>query len=324
MAPPFVFSQDVGDRLRKVTLIEQPLPTIDLTPVTVSSGIGPSGLRQGQRVKVESGGVLPNNFTAAGAHVNIAGGAAGRTMELVETKLDISAGTIGDGLAAFLGSEVNVAGGTVGTAVLVAFGSRLNITGGSVGGTDDSGVRAFDDGEINISGGTVGQYFYVGSGSRASISGGSVAGRLFIVDAGGVVDISGGTIGRSFDALSGSTVNISGGTLGADFDAFTGSEVNLLGMQFILDGIDITGTLSAGVPLAITKRDVTLSGILGDGSPFSFNLNTSGTEFTSIFSPNAVLTVTLLPVAVPEPSTWLLFVLSSCGGVRRFHGILRM
>jgi hypothetical protein len=71
------------------------------------------------------------------------------------------------------------------------------------------------------------------------------------------------------------------------------------------------------VPLTITERNVTLSGVLEDGSPFSFDLNSSGSYYTSVFSPDAVLTVALPPPAtIPEPSALLLFVLGSFVGLR--------
>ena len=87
-------------------------------------------------------------------------------------------------------------------------------------------------------------------------------------------------------------VNISGGTVGAEFDAFSGSEVDLLGTEFLLDGV-LLESLVAGEPFAITERDVTLSGVLADGTPFDFDLNAINTLGEDFFDPESTLTVTL-------------------------------
>lgn len=290
---PFVFSELAYDQLRNVTLAERPLPAIDLTPITVAAGTGPSGLRQGQSLKMQAGGMLPDNFTATGANIEVVGGTIGESMELVETTLNLAGGTIEGGLAVYMNSRVDVSGGNIGAGLLVTSGSQLDIRGGDVGGTDDSGVGVRDGGVVNISGGTVGEYFYADSGGRVNISGGTVAGQLFHANSDSVVNILGGALGQSFTAFPGSVVNISGGSQSPNFDAAADSQVNLLGTQFVLDGVDITSTLSEGTPLSITDRDVTLSGVLADGSAFSFDLNSSGSYYTSVFAPNAQLTVSL-------------------------------
>ena len=50
--------------------------------------------------------------------------------------------------------------------------------------------------------------------------------------------------------------------------------------------------LQVGQPFVVADRDVTLTGVLADGEPFSFNL-TSTFSPNDFFSPDATLTVTL-------------------------------
>ena len=59
-------------------------------------------------------------------------------------------------------------------------------------------------------------------------------------------------------------------------------------------------TLTPSEGFTITDRDVILSGLLADGSEFSFSLNSSVVPGEDFFDAAANLTVTL----VPEPATW--------------------
>lgn len=76
-------------------------------------------------------------------------------------------------------------------------------------------------------------------------------------------------------------------------------------------------TLNLGEAFAILDRDddAILSGLLADGSPFSFNLRTgdvfaAGFDLSDdFFDPDATLTVTLVST-IPEPSSLALIGLS--------------
>ena len=109
------------------------------------------------------------------------------------------------------------------------------------------------------------------------------------------MNISGGSLGSNFNAQSGSVVNISGGSIGNGFNAGSGSEVNLFGSDFEIDGVPLDDSLTIEVPLTIDDRDVTLSGLLADGSSFRFELN-SVDLFSNVdgFASDATLTVTLV------------------------------
>lgn len=169
--------------------------------------------------------------------------------------------------------------------------TRINVT---AGGMIGSSFDALSGSEINISGGIVGAEFDAFSGSEINISGGLV-GQDFDANSGSAINISGGTIGDNFDAFSGSVVNISGGSIGIDFDALPGSAVNLFGSNFSLDGVSLDDDLNDGEPLAITDRDVTLTGTYADGTEFTFDLRSVFEFGEDFFSTGATLTVTLGP-----------------------------
>ena len=158
-----------------------------------------------------------------------------------------------------------------------AVSSVVNISDGDIGIDFDAEAGT----EVNISGGTVGAFFRAARNSVVNISGGDI-GVQFLAASGSEVNISGGNIGF---------VNINGDNIGAAFVAAGTSEINLFGSNFVLDGVPLD-SLNTGDTLTIVDRDVILSGLLADGSPFSFDLDSTDTGL-SFFSSNATLTVTL-------------------------------
>ena len=128
------------------------------------------------------------------------------------------------------------------------------------------------------------------SGGVGNASGVAVPTTQLNVRDGGAVD----SMANFFNANSGSEVNISGGTVDDVFvfNAESGSMVNLMGTEFLLDGV-LLDSLVAGEAFTINDRDVTLSGLLADGTPFEFDLNSTTNFFEDSFAPDATLTVTL-------------------------------
>ena len=120
-----------------------------------------------------------------------------------------------------------------------------------------------------------------------------VIGANFDANVGSVVNISGGEVGGGFEASTGSEVNIRGGVIDAGFVA--NGSVNVFGRDFLVDGQSV-GDISIGETLMITDRDVTLSGLLSDGSDFSFVLNSTVVEGEDFFGPNANLSLTFFLV----------------------------
>jgi hypothetical protein len=327
---PFAFSNFDGDVFDSgtVTLQAAALPAVGPAIIAVPTDSAPQGIRGGQTMVVTTGGSVADDFNAGlGSSVQISGGQVGSNFEAVGAQVTISGGSVGTAFDAFAGSTVTITGGSVGSYFNAFVGSIVTISGGTVGNSFYAG----DGSMVNISGGVFGNEFRAKSGSTVTISGGSL-GDGFDADDGSTVNISGGTVGGDFaahsgatvnmtggsfsygfDAGYGSTVNVSGGSLGYGFEAFAnstvnisggseygnfdanvGSTVNLFGTQFILAGNDITSSLATNTPLTISERDVILSGILADGSPFSFGLWETDYANSDFFSSYATLTITLV------------------------------
>lgn len=157
---------------------------------------------------------------------------------------------------------------------------------------------------VTIEGGRVGKNFEA-VGCQVLIAGGSI-GEGFDAFHGSAVTITGGSFGETseyrhtsdFTAHNGSVVNISGGSFEPGFHAAAGSDVHLVGSAFFLNGMPIPGLLP-GHTLEIAARDTwlaytILSGVLLDGSEFSFRLNSedSSSAHSDYFHVDSLLTVT--------------------------------
>jgi len=262
----FIFSGNgqFADDLSNISLTTTALPTLDLSPMIVSTANPsiPSGLRAGQTLTVESGGQLGDNFEVVDATLNIDGGGLGRYAGAVRSVVNINSGTVGRDFFAEAGSEINISGGSVSFSLTAFSGSTINITGGNVSGS----FRALSGSEVNIDGGSVGAD----------------------------VNINGGTF-SDFAANVGSVVDITGGVFAERFLAFSGSDIEIRGSNFVLDGEPLDDNLTFGIPFTITNRDVTLSGVFADGSAFSFDLNSvTFAPDEDLFEPSATLAVTLI------------------------------
>lgn len=240
------------------------------------------------QVNVNDGGTVGMfALTFADTEVNIRGGTVGSFFNaFFFSEVNISGGTVGDYFRAFTDSVVNISGGTVGDEFDARQGSLINISGGTVG----DNFQASRDSVVNISGGAIGDHFS-STGRAVNISGGTV-GELFNAFS-DEVNISGGTVGFRFSASSSTEVNITGGVIGGGFLALIDSTVNIVGSEFFIDGVELD-TLQVGQVMTIFDRDVTLSGLLADGEPFSFDLNSGNSFPDDHFSPNATLTVRLV------------------------------
>lgn len=227
-------------------------------------------------------------------------------------------------------TEINVTGGTMGNQFMVLGGTTMNISGGVHEGIFLAGsyLGQSTNVEVNISGGVVAAghagELQAYAGSVTNISGGRI-GRTLVAN-GGVVNIVGGEFGNTefpilggrLEVNQGGTINITGGSFVAtavqggltvldgtlnvagggflqgkfDVDVFANGALHLFGTEFFLDGVALAG-LTPGDQVEITERDVTLSGLLADGSAFSIDLNSVEEPFGPDFvSPEALLTVT--------------------------------
>ena len=290
----FIFSVSASDILSDVTLTSVAVPPLDLSPLIVSTANPniPSGLRAGQTLTLLNGGELGDNFEVIDSTLNIEGGEIGGQLGTLRSEVNISGGFVGTGFNALAGSELNISGGEVDGFFVANSGSEVNITGGSVGSFATGGPGS----EVNITGGSVGAVF--NTFGDLNVSAGSVGGN-FHASPGSVVNITGGSFGSGFLTLAESVVNISGGTfgglLGTGFSINSGAELNLFGSNFAIDGVPLDDSLVMGQAFTIEERDVTLSGVLVDGSPFSFDLMSVDVLFEDFFEPDATVTVTLGP-----------------------------
>lgn len=192
------------------------------------------------------------------------------------------------------GSTVNVLGGSIGLGVDLSDGV-LNIESGSVALNASSIATGFTNSNntVLVSGGNVGGFFQLTNNTRLDVSGGQL--ESFGAFSGSSANISGGVVTRFPDIFSTGVVNISGGQVFA-VRVFSGGEVNFFGTEFSLDNEPIDLTLNE--EFVISDRNVTLRGVLQDGSPIETSLNTN---FGGFFSSNpdgaaagARVTVTLV------------------------------
>lgn len=209
--------------------------------------------------------------------------------------------------------EFNFLGGDFGTdeGLSVVSGTpRVNITSGTI----SSPINLGGGGAFWMGGGQTNQTVEMYSGGTVAIEGGVLRAGLRLFG-GATATVTGGTIGTN-GTMRGNgpntTVNMSGGTVPfeAFFDNratlnFSGGSItwvrlqpnttgNFFGTSFLLDGVPIPG-LNIGQALTISQRTGIFSGVLADGSPFSYNLAGTNTFGSSFFAGNARLTVTLVP-----------------------------
>ncbi|MAY73794.1 MAG: hypothetical protein CMJ31_03545 [Phycisphaerae bacterium] len=170
--PADVFSGVISDSFASgtTTLVSAPLDTADPEPMTVATGIGPSGLRPGQTLTLTDGGALPSYFVALGAALNIEGGFVGDDLDAMNSVVSVSGGEF-ESIDAFDGSEVDLSGDAVGDRVGAYDNAVMTVSGetaiANAAVRDDSelsiasgqvlAVSAFEDATINLTGGLIGE-----------------------------------------------------------------------------------------------------------------------------------------------------------------------
>ena len=126
----FVFADEVSDRLVNVNLNQTVLPSADLTPVFVTAAMqNAAGLRSGQTLTLEQGGIIVGEFESAGGVINVNGGVFADDTAFVNTIINVNDGSLLGDTAALSGSEFNLLGGTV-DSLFAGIGSEINIHGG--------------------------------------------------------------------------------------------------------------------------------------------------------------------------------------------------
>ena len=178
-----------------------------------------------------------------------------------------------------------------GTGVLpeefIAVGADMIIEGGTVDGLEVASST------IDVTAGEIQQVSLIDS--TFNLEGGDVG--SLNVRSGATVNQSGGTLG-SIGLGENSVFNLSGGTFGANaigIWADAGSTMNLFVSEASIDGVALD--LVAGETFVVEQREFTLSGILADGSEFSFVNFPFAVGFP--FAPGSTITVTIV-AADPE------------------------
>ena len=298
----FVFSSIANfssDSLSGVTLQPSTLPANDLTPQSVSSAAGQTigGLRAGQSLTLENGGLLNSNFSVVDATLEVLGGEMGSNLRLVNSVANISGGTVGNdgflrsGLNAYAGSTVNI---SQSARILGPTNANSDAVLNILGGTLDE-VSARSGSVVNVSGGSF-RSLAANDGSEVLVSGGT-PGRMD-AGAGSRVEVTGGTWGPSFSAEENSEVTISGGTFGSNFEAEIGSDVTIRGGEFLLNGMPLANP--TGAPVTLNQTDV-LTGTLEDGSVFIFSDLWNRDELSGVTLETAPLPpVSLIPFVVVD------------------------
>ena len=223
------------------------------------------------------------------------------TQHAVAQTIDLGPGqSIANGTVIPDGTTVNVDGGTIGLGVDL-FNGVLNINSGSVaiGATGIPTGFTNSTNQITLNGGQVGGFFQLFNSSDLTINGGQI--ESFGVFSGSRVTINGGTVTRFPDIFNTGVVDIHGGDI-FSIRVFDGGTVNLFGSEFALNGQPIAN-LVPGQPFEISDRNVTLTGVLEDGSTIETSLNTNFGGFSSSnpdgAGADATVTVTV-PAAIGD------------------------
>jgi hypothetical protein len=259
---------------------------------------------------------------AVGVTYNVPPNAAPLTLLAGETLNLGFGGTVATGFTSNAASVVNVQGGELNFAQM---GGEVNLYTGRIGGFShvlstgvltvhggDVSLALSNQGSITVLGGNVAGSLSTSSGGKLTVKGGTIGPILAglgsqIIQNGGVMNsslapLSGTTLTKTGGAwngpmqlVNGSTLNLSGGTMAGPL-RLDNTAFNLACQSVKVGGVPIPG-LVTGAPHIVTQRDTTLSGVLSDGSPFSFVMNTGFTPDGDAFPLSATVRVTL----VPEP-----------------------
>jgi hypothetical protein len=269
----------------------------------------PYGIRAGQTLIVDNGSVVAKRFTAGAgsvvsvlasssvdddfktfqASVGIAGGHLTR-LDAYDSEIELTSGRIHDS-DLYQSSKLVMTGGEIHSPKLWS-GSEALISGGILSG----GLRIEGDSTAIVSGvegqGTV----EVRYGGKGTILSGTFWDAL--VDYDGFLDVRGGSFGSVLGIRNGGEAAFSGGA----FDLASndgelviavdgGGKLIIRGQSFSIDGEEVD--LAPGQPFIVSERDVTLSGVLSDGSPFSFPLIPFRQDYEPYVSSSATLTITV-------------------------------
>ncbi|WP_442483678.1 hypothetical protein [Aeoliella sp. SH292] len=252
------FHYDDGDRIATGALtLELSAPAaVGPAEITLTNNSGPASIGRGQRLTVQTGGRVRDNFIAGPeSEIIVQGGTIDWNTEVIESSLALTSGSVSSGFRAF-DSNITQTGGQFTTLELFK-GSTFSMTGGEVVST----VTLQRDSQANLISGTIGG-LSIGNGGVATVSGVEVEGSITLA-VGGQLDFAGSAVeGMSF---SGGRATLRGGGLGDDFTTGTSAEITFHGSDFRINGQPVT---EFNTVHQIQSEGDTITGVLADGTPF--------------------------------------------------------
>lgn len=330
---PFAFTALEQDELYhdRIRLLQTTPPTNAPAVINVPNDSAPLGIRDGQTLVVDEGGVVPDNFNAGrGSKIRVEGGMIGQNLEAVDAGVVVNGGSISRLFGLFANSNLTVNGGTV-DSVTSRDGSTVSVNGGLVSGEGYDGnwelsggtisnVRLFNS-DLKITGGRTMQEVQawydshvevfagetegiaVGGGAKLEVHGGNhfgfgvssspqdgittgdiydgrvhsihvrrdsiltLHGGNFAVD----TDVPGGSYSSRGDiSVNQGHLKILGGAYGDEISINQGI-VEIHGSDFFVDGSPVENLEELGDSVDLTLANSSrFSGVLADGTPFSF------------------------------------------------------
>lgn len=290
---PFYFSEPLNG-------LELSRGTINLETVAIpasvpnvfraSDGVIPQGFRAGQTLIVDEDLGFSQVAAGPGSRVEFVAGGSLTRFKANGASVEVSGGMPQNTQRErfeLVDTDVQMTDGVLSRPTF-NFGSELNMLGGEISSASiNYGSKAvIDDGTIgNLD---------VFNGSSAMVNDGMIT--QLTVDSAGSVRIRGGEIQN----------------LGAGEEA----SVRLIGTEFSVNGGSIRG-LRQGRLFEFADRSVTLSGVLADGSPFSYFLDPQRGRVTERFDFDATLEILLVPEPGSTTLVGLALVCTSVAGRRR-------
>jgi hypothetical protein len=253
----------------------------------VPPAAAPTTLLAGQTMNLGVGGSVDIGFSsAAGSTINVQGGSL--QFATIGGRVEVFSGALGGVITALSTSDVTVHSGN--SFAIVNTAGDFTVQGGLLQGE----VSVGNGGRVNVKGGEL-SIVMASENSDVLFEGGKIGGTLLPMR--GTFTMSGGDWGGRFWLGPGSTFNLSGGVIQGPL-TLTETVFNVVCQSVLVGGSPIAG-LIPGTPHVVTQRDTTLSGVLLDGSPFSFDMNTGIMPDDDSFPVGATVRVTV----IPEPAS---------------------
>lgn len=213
---PFAFASVSGDVVEGIRLQATTLPPTSATPIVINDATDRSGLRAGETLTLEDGGVLPQHFQS------------------VNAILDIDGGTVGSGLQA-AGGAVNMSAGTASELELLAEASG-HISGGEVTGS----VTAYEGASLQVSGNADVSRVVSTTGAVVTQTGGWI--QTLITESGSTTVFSGGSLPSSLALRTGSSISLEGGEFYLNGDPVAAGQDVLVPAGDVLSGVLADGS----------------------------------------------------------------------------------